>query len=428
MPLNITRKKHSVKTRYTLSVASLAASFFIAHQADAANTWADSRGDAMGGTGVASADYGNAVLINPALLAKSHSDDDITMILPSANVEVSDKDSLQNKIDNIHDTVDTFRSQMSNTTLLNLAQQLPKIQSTAGSVADDLSNLQGKTARAKAAAGLAISIPNDTLSMAFVTKAWARARVSSYIDPDDITALRAIQNSRVAAINAALNASSFRSSLHSTGFGRAAIVQDYGIAMAHSFSISGVPVSVGVTPKLQQTWLYNYSMPVYNYQSSDFRDGQYRNSNTGFNMDIGLAADLSDHWTVGLTGQNLLSRNINTKTINGYTDTFQITPLVTAGVAWKNDLVTLTADADLTQTKGFRSEENAQYVGVGAEIRPLSWLAVRTGYRADLRGNDNNAVTAGLGFTPIKNVSVDLNGLVGQQQTWGAGVQLTFRF
>ena len=51
-----------------------------------------------------------------------------------------------------------------------------------------------------------------------------------------------------------------------------------------------------------------------------------------------------------------------------------------------NDLVTLTADGDLTETKGFKSEDTSQYVGVGAEVTPLSWLAVRAGYRADMKG------------------------------------------
>jgi hypothetical protein len=64
-----------------------------------------------------------------------------------------------------------------------------------------------------------------------------------------------------------------------------------------------------------------------------------------------------------------------------YKDTYQIRPLVTAGAAWHNDLVTLTADGDLTETKGFKSEDTSQYVGVGAEVTPLSWLAVRAGYR-----------------------------------------------
>lgn len=75
---------------------------------------------------------------------------------------------------------------------------------------------------------------------------------------------------------------------------------------------------------------------------------------------------------MGLSGQNLVSRDIDTKDIyitNGmtgettnYKDTYQIRPLVTAGVAWHNDLLTVSADGDLTETKGFKSEDNSQYV------------------------------------------------------------------
>ena len=39
-----------------------------------------------------------------------------------------------------------------------------------------------------------------------------------------------------------------------------------------------------------------------------------------------------------------------------YKDTYQIRPLVTAGAARHNDLVTLTADGDLTETKGFKAK------------------------------------------------------------------------
>ena len=41
------------------SVAAVALSLVMANQASAANTWAQARNDAMGGTGVASADYGS---------------------------------------------------------------------------------------------------------------------------------------------------------------------------------------------------------------------------------------------------------------------------------------------------------------------------------------------------------------------------------
>lgn len=246
--------------------------------------------------------------------------------------------------------------------------------------------------------------------------------MSSYIDQGDIDKLRLVEATPVAVFGVNPN------DLKSKGYGRAAIVSDYGVAIARQFDLSGVPVSVGITPKLQKTWLYNYTVSIYNFDSDDINSSRYRNDDTGFNVDAGLAADFGENWTVGLTGQNLFSRDIDTKEVDGVRDTYQISPVVTAGAAWHNDLVTLTADGDLTETKGFKSEDTSQYVGVGAEVTPLSWLAVRAGYRADMKGNDSNVFTGGVGFAPFNAVHVDLMGLYGEDETWGAGAQLSMTF
>lgn len=397
------------------SLMGVAVSFFVAGQAGAANSWTEARNDAMGGTGVASANYGSGVLINPALLAKAKPDDDITLIVPTIGAQISDKDDLRSKIDDISDEIDNYRQVLST---INLSQ----ISAAAGDLANQLSSLKGKTANGKAGAGLAVSVPNDTLNVAFVAKANARARVSSYIDQGDIDLLRSIQSNPLNA------ATANPQDLKSKGYGRAAIVSDYGVAIARQFDIGGVPVSLGITPKLQQTWLYNYTTSIYNFSSDDINSSRYRNDDTGFNVDAGLAADFGDNWTVGLSGQNLFSRDIDTKEVDGVRDTYQIRPLVTAGVAWHTDMVTLSADGDLTETKGFKSEDTSQYVGVGAEVRPLDWLAVRAGYRADVKNNDSNVFTGGVGFAPFNRVHVDLMGLYGENQTWGAGAQLSVTF
>ena len=397
------------------SLMGVAVSFFVAGQAGAANGWTEARNDAMGGTGVASANYGSGVLINPALLAKAQPDDDITLIAPPIGAQISDKDDLRSKIDDISDEVNNYRRVIST---LNLSQ----ISAAAGDLANQLSSLKGKTASGKAGAGLAISIPNDTLNVAFVAKANARARVSSYIDQGDIELLRSIQSNPLNAAGASAQ------DLKSKGYGRAAIVSDYGVAIARQFDVGGVPVSLGITPKLQQTWLYNYTTSIYNFSSDDINSSRYRNDDTGFNVDAGLAADVGDNWTVGLSGQNLFSRDIDTKEVDGVHDTYQIRPLVTAGVAWHTDMLTLSADGDLTETKGFKSADTSQYVGVGAEVRPLDWLAVRAGYRADVKHNDSNVFTGGVGFAPFNRVHVDLMGLYGENQTWGAGAQLSVAF
>lgn len=438
-----------MKKIFKLSVVTLAVSFGVVTQAGAANTWAEARSDAMGGTGVASASYGSGVLINPALLAKAKPDDNVTVILPSVQAQITDKDNLQDEIDDINDKVDYYDDVIDNLTtaqiIANPLGTIDQFQGAARDLADELDFLKGKTAHANAAAGIAVSIPNDVLSFAFVTKAYAHARVSSAIDQQDINYLRNIQNSDLVAAGVAVNAAlspagsdEITRNLNSTASGRAAIVSDYGVAVARQFQFGDVPVSIGVTPKLQKTWLFNYTTSIYDYDSSDFNSSRYRNDDTGFNVDAGIAADFGDNWTVGLSGQNLISRDIDTKDIqirNGrtgevrnYKDTYQISPVVTAGLAWHTDLVTLSADGDVTETKGFKSEEASQYVGVGAEVRPLDWLAVRAGYRADVKGDDSNVTTAGIGFAPFNRVHVDLMGLYGEDETWGAGAQLSLTF
>jgi hypothetical protein len=162
----------------------------MANQAGAANTWTESRSDAMGGTGVASGSYGSGALINPALLAKAKPDDDVTVILPSVGAQITDEDNLQDEIDNINDKINHYKDVVDNLTpreiITNPLGSINQFQGAAKDLADELDYLKGKTARATAGAGLAVSIPNDVLSVAFMAKGYAHGRVSSSIDQQDI--------------------------------------------------------------------------------------------------------------------------------------------------------------------------------------------------------------------------------------------------
>ncbi|BCG11179.1 conjugal transfer protein TraF [Buttiauxella agrestis] len=407
------------------TLAALNAAFlFMANDANAAGTWTETRNDAMGGTGVASSRWSSAVLINPALLTKSQQGDTAALLIPAVGMQITDPDNLQNNIDDISNSAEDYLN-YANIPLQQIIRNpgiYRQMQNDAADLSRQLQNVKGDQARAKAGGAIAVSIPNETLPFAFVVKAYGTAKVTSDITQHDLDYLNGIANGTVIPNRNDLN------NLTSKGFGRAAIVSDYGVAVAHKFDLGGVPVSVGVTPKLQKTWLYNYSTSVYQYKKDDISDSRYRNSDTGFNIDAGLAADFGDSWTVGVTGQNLVSRDIDTKVVDGFKDTYQIRPLVTTGVAWHSDLVVLTTDVDLTETKNFKSEDNSQFAGVGAEISPLPWLAVRAGYRADMRSHESNVFTGGVGFAPFDLVHVDLMGLYGEDQTWGAGLQVGMTF
>ena len=127
-----------MKKMKTLAAFS-AASLFMANHAYAAGTWSEARSDAMGGTGVASASYGSGVLTNPALLAKAKQDDTVTVILPSVSAQITDKDNLQDQIDDISDKVDQYKNVIDDLTLqdilLNPNGSLSQFQGAAGDLA-----------------------------------------------------------------------------------------------------------------------------------------------------------------------------------------------------------------------------------------------------------------------------------------------------
>ena len=396
---------------------------FLSSSALAAGTWYDARNDAMGGTGVASSTWSSAVLANPALMTKAKPEDNVSVIFPSAGVQVTDKDKLINKVDDITDSVDRYKEVIDNLTFADYLRGYPELKAAAGDMANQLDDLKGDKAHGTAGVAFAVTVPNETLPFAFITKAYGTASVQANVVDSDITYLRGVANGTVIPVPGD------QDKLSSSGHGLAALVTDYGVALAHEFDVAGHPVSVGVTPKLQKTWLYNYTASIYNFDKSNINNSQYRSSDTGFNIDAGIATDFGEHWTLGVTGQNLISRDIDTKTVEGYRDTYQIRPLVTSGLAWNYGAFTLAGDVDLTQTKRFKSEESSPYAGVGAEYRVLDWLALRAGYRADMKSNDTNVFTAGLGVSPFNNtVHLDLAGSVGDDNTWGGMLQLGFNF
>ncbi len=412
-------KKISMSKRFS-QPAVFTVLFSVPLGALAAGNYYDARNDAMGGTGVASSTYGTAVLANPALMTKARPEDNVSIILPAAGVQLTDKHKLIDKIDDLTDSVDSYQD-IANSGSFTPADY-PRVQAAAGDLASQLRGMKGNQASGTAGVAFAVTVPNEVLPFAFVTKAYGTANVRAAVSQSDIDYLQGVADGTIFPLPGD------EDRLTSAGLGRGAIVYDYGVAVAHEFTIAGQPVSFGVTPKLQKTYLYNYSASVYNYDKSDFKKGRYKNDDTGFNIDAGAATDLNDNWTLGVSAQNLISRDIETKEISGFKDTYQIRPVVTPGVSFHTDRLTTALDVDATPTKRFKTQDQSQYAGIGAEYRLLSWLQLRAGYRADMKSNDTNVVTAGFGLSPFNKVHLDLAGMKGDDNTWGAVAQMNFTF
>ena len=155
--------------RSALAYPVMLSALFISSSAMAAGTWYDARNDAMGGTGVASSTYGSAVLANPALMTRAKPEDKVSIIFPSAGVQITDNDKLIDKVDDISDTVDRYQDVINNLTFADYLRGYPELRAATGDVANQLSDLKGNKADGRAGVAVAVTIPNETLPFAFIT-------------------------------------------------------------------------------------------------------------------------------------------------------------------------------------------------------------------------------------------------------------------
>ena len=126
--------KRKYAQRFTLSLMSTLV-LGLSSGALAANTWTEARGDAMGGTGVASAHYGTAALANPALLTRYDQSDDVSLILPAVGARVSDSGNLIDGFDNIDTHWNNLKS------AINAGGNG---STSAAALINDLNNISGK--------------------------------------------------------------------------------------------------------------------------------------------------------------------------------------------------------------------------------------------------------------------------------------------
>ncbi|EJE1496568.1 conjugal transfer protein TraF [Escherichia coli] len=396
-------KKHITRTL-------IASAVLFSFNSTAATSYFEARNDAMGGTGVASSHYGVAPLANPALLTKSGAKDDFSLLLPSVGAQLSDPGNIRDNADKISDDWKAFDRAVDSQSGVTQAAARLKAR---------LQDFRHTHSDAQVGASAVAALPGDTLAGALMLKSYDTVSVDGKVSDADLNYLESIASS---------GQSVDKDRLTSQAFARAALITDVGIALATELETAGQKWSLGFTPKFQRVDLFNYNVLVKNYDSSDFKGDRYHNTKNGINADIGASMDLDDNWTLGLVAQNLIPRSIETKEVNGITETFRIRPQVTAGVSWHNDMFTTALDVDLTPASGFTSDSKRQFAAIGAEFNAWKWVQLRAGYRQNLASNDGSAFTAGVGVSPFDVVHLDLAGLAGTDNNYGAIAQLQFTF
>lgn len=380
--------------------------------ASASSNGFDARSSAMGGVGVASAHFGAAPLTNPALLATSREQDKISLIAPSIGAQASDPANLIDGFDDVTTAWDNLENALGSG---NEAE-------AAGKLADSVAGLAGEHANANLGLSMVLAVPDDELPVALSVNSWAKGHARALVSQSDLDYLDDVAKGIIIPGKDDLD------KLTSRAEGMAALVTEYGVTVAHPFTLGELPVGVGITPKIQRIETWNYNVAINNYDSSDLRDGNWQHQTMSANIDAGFFASVTPEWMVALSAQNLFENKVKTREINGYQPAFIIRPELTAGTAWNNERVTLSADIDLTPVSNFQYVDKNQYAAFGAELRAADWVQLRAGYRLDMRGNDRRVVTGGVGLSAGEAMQFDLTAIAGRDRTIGGVAQFTFHF
>lgn len=391
-------KKHTLSTLIGLTLSSCYIS-----SANAAQNYFQARSDAMGGTGVASAHYLSAPLMNPALLARFSHTDDTGILLPAVGAQIADNEDTIESIDNTSNLFNELNQYDSNSL---------QARATANQLASELEMLDNEKVPVQAGLAAVIAIPNNIISFAVFTNTYLDLQLVTDISDSDITALRGPDPT-------AINALSSTVTLRGVG------VTDIGVSLASKFILGNTPVYLGISPKIQAIGFYQYTDSIEDFNASNLEFDDNVNDEMAFNIDAGFVVEPSKHFTFGLVAKNMLAQQV---TNTAETLIYEIKPQVTTGFALHSAWFTAAVDIDITQSQTLSSQGPSQYTRFGAEIDAWGWLQLRGGFRYDVNDNDSNQVTFGMGLSPFSTFNIDLTGMLSEDETYGLVAQTSFTF
>lgn len=412
----------------------------------------DARAFSMGGVGVASARPAAASFYNPALLAIEHKEksDDFGMLLPSVMVIAQDEDEVYDRVDDFEDDyLDPFEQSLNTLETTNFATEA-EARLAAEDFIDKSRALQQQLIEidqdglvADVGVGFSFLVPSKKFAAGIFGSGAARlasrvnyaddALIDGYLTDvqDALDGNGTTGNVLIDLNNVALNYDrdqDFESDVRVVGAG----ISQAGISLATSFEFSGQEIAIGLSPKIVNQIVYDYTSRVDDFEFDDVEDSEVKESH--FNFDLGIASflDRDRRWMAGLSVLNVLTHEMETEPFsNGTTPEsikIELEPTVLAGVSYQGDAYIIALDAELTERKAILNEDDRQFIGIGAEYDLFETMQFRLGARHNLAGSGDPVFTTGLGFT-ILGASLEVAALSSADaNTVGAALQLGATF
>lgn len=391
---------------------------------------------AMGGAGVAVGNAEQAIYYNPALLSFHDGKEEGTRngrfyfpsFLLQATTNIKDgidiiEDDLDVQITNAVNTFNADNSQANATLLLSAARD---IESAVSAIGNEEANLE-------AVIGFNISEPGDHEGGGFYFASrilgFAQSDVpqedsdllTDYVDAlelvaDGQTAVAAVVYPELFNGTALIDPSDSLTSSADIG---SLIIAEWGVAAAKEFNIFNKDISFGITPKVQHIQVFReqvfYNDTNFNYQED---------SRTFFtmNVDLGVAATLSDNFRIGLAVKDVLSQSF----ISDSGLAVEIKPKIRFGSAYFHKYVTVGFDIDVIANPSVTSETPIQEASLGVEVTPWKGVDLRIGYQHEFTGVYGDVFTSGIAIQG-RRFMTDFSLITGSEKL-GVSLQMGYAF
>lgn len=199
------------------------------------------------------------------------------------------------------------------------------------------------------------------------------------------------------------------------------------IAYGQNFETDLGNVMVGGALKYMHALTYTERMKIDNSDEDSGNDLKKDKQSSNFGIDLGLAYQPKFDYDLTL---GLVAKNLNAPKFDFYDGgTYKVDPMVRAGVAYRIlDSLEVAADIDLTSNKMLNEDLESQMIGGGVNYEPFTdffALSLRGGLMQNLDSNDKAGLvyTAGLGIG-VKWFQVDLSGQMSSNKSTVDGTSI----
>ncbi|MCP5089346.1 MAG: conjugal transfer protein TraF [Gammaproteobacteria bacterium] len=366
----------------------------------------DARTLAMGGVSVASANNDNAQFYNAALLAFNDEIEERTMDsriwLPLLVAQVSDSVIEIEEVSS-DDLAQSMSSSIFDFNALPDAQTARAVVDATSSLEDALDKLDDEDLNGDLYVGMGLTEPGKFQGAGFFMGVRLLAGGRSTVSEADRAILAAYRDGlSFIASNGAEGAAhpelfdangaliNPNSSFDSTASATGVAITEIGVAMSKQLHVFGSAIAAGISFKVLDVETFEDAERIIDDRIDVDQNSE---TETNVNFDVGLVKEISDHWRIGFAVKDVIPHNYKTSlgTI------VRLRPRPRMGASYQSGRLQIAADADLIQNEPLGDEQPTQEAAIGAEWTLGSRTRLRTGYRADIRGNRDGVVSLGAG-------------------------------